>query len=437
MAFMKSHAVRQGRAGGLLLAAVILLAGCERSGPDARAYQPPTVARTEPAATAAPASGWQALANVSVPSVMLEGATVQLADGRYHDAERRLTVTLLQEPVAHGVIDGAPVTAALLAESGGGSGTFVSLLLAGYEGGHPVVLATTLLGDRPRVRALAIGSDGIVTAGMVQVGVNDRFCCPATPMRVDYAYATGRLITRTVRSATLNADGYADPVNAFILPATPYDRSEPPGGQGEPEHFAWTFGADVDLGFAQAQVPGHGYAAVYPLAPYKQIWAAAGDPFVADTLAALEQLLEAQPAEPPVPLPGLPLRNAVNDFAAQVAYLALPDGGRGVRYVGRYSQDAAPLLNSQLRYLFQGLSGDGEWLVIASLPIATSRLPDDNAVAVVDPAAPAQDIVAHLDEWRRRFNALAAADFEPALDVLDGLVRSVTVTTSVAPESGH
>jgi len=421
----------------LLLSGALLLAGCGRGEPDPAADHPSSASHAEPAAIATPALSWQALGQVSVPSVMLEGATVALADGRYHDAERGLTFTLLQAPVGYGVIEGAPVAAVLLAESGGGSGTFVSLVLVGHADGNLVSLATTLLGDRPRVKALEIGADGIVTVSMVQVGAKDKFCCPATPMSVDYAYADGRLVTRTLRSAALDATGYADQVSAFIVPATPYDRSEPPGGQGEPGHFAWTFGPEADLALARAQVSGHGYVAVYPLAAYQEIWAAAGDPFVAETLEALRTLLEQQPAEPPAPLPGLPLCNAVNDFAAQIAYLELADGGRGIRFIGRFSQDAAPLLNHQLRYVFQGLSAAGDWLVMASLPISTARLPADNEVAAVDPAAPHLDILTHLEAWRRTFNALEPAEFEPAVGVLDDLLRSVTVSTTVIDEAGR
>lgn len=420
----------------LLLGGIVLLAGfgCDALG---SAVAESSLQPEPEAAAEAPPGAFtpDALANATYPSMLLEGAAVKLTDGRFHEPGRGITFTLLPEPVGHGVIDGVPVAAVLLAESGGGSGTFVSLVLVGQVAGQPVGLATASLGDRPRVKHVAIRDDGTVTVQMVQVGAQDRFCCPATPMSVDYVYADGQLAARRVSSATIDVEGYADQANAFILQPTPYDRSEPPGGQGEPGHFAWTFGTDVDLDLARAQVSGTGYVAVYPVSPYRAIWEAAGDPFVADTLEALDSLLAKRPAEPRAPLPGLPLRNAVNDFAAQVAYLDLPDGGRGVRFVGRFAQDAAPLRNDQLRYVFQGLSADGSWLVIASLPISTTALPQDNEVAVVDPGAPHRDITVHLEQWRRTFNDLRATDFEPSLDVLDRLLRSVTVSTTDLIES--
>jgi hypothetical protein len=375
----------------------------------------------------------ESLANAAYPSLLLEGAQVMLSDGRLHDAERGITFTMLPEPSAHGLIDGAPVAAVLLVESGGGSGAFVSLVLFGIESGRPVTLATILLGDRPRVQHLDIGDNGTVIVQMVQVGANDLFCCPATPMRAEYVYVDGKLLLRELWTATIDAKGYADQTNAFIVQAAPYDRSQPPAGQGQPIHFAWTFGANPDLDLARAHVAGAGYVAVYPVAPYRAVWDHVGDPFVADTLAALNGLLDQRPEDLRAPLPMLPLQNGVNDFAARVAYRRLADGGRGMRFVGRFAQDAAPLRNGQLRYLFQGFSADGSALVVASLPITVAALPDDNEIGL-GPAGPGHDIGAHLEHWRVIVDALQPTAFEPALEELDALLQSVTVT---APNPRH
>jgi hypothetical protein len=377
-----------------------------------------------------------ALGSATYPSMMLEAGTVTLADGRHADPAQGVTITLLPAPMAQGTVNGKPAAAVLIAESGGGSGTFVSLVLVQQAEGRLTSLASAFLGDRPRVQELRLDEDGRLTVEMVQVGALDRFCCPATPMTVAYAYRQGELVAEAMTATTINPAGYADQANGFILAATPYDRSMPPGDQGQPRHFAWTFGADVDLDAARAHTPGSGYVALYPVPAFRDIWAAASDPFVADTLAALERLLASRTTDPAPPLPVLPQLNAVNDFAARVAYLDLPDGGRGVRFIGRFAQDAAPLRNYQLRYVFQGLSADGSRLLVASLPVATPSLPADNEVAVVDAAAPERDIVAHLARWTATFNALPPAAFEPTLESMDRVLQSVTVTTTGAAAAG-
>jgi hypothetical protein len=229
-------------------------------------------------------------------------------------------------------------------------------------------------------------------------------------------------------TASIAGGGLLAPALARRAPATPYDRSEPPGGQGEPAHFLWVFGPDASsttLELARAHIAGYGFVAAYPLPAWRALWDAAGDPLVGDRLAALADLLQAQPAAPGVPLPFLPLTNAYNDFAAHLAYPAGAGGVRGLRFVGRFAQDAAPLRNDQLRYLYQGISADGNWLITASLPVRTAALPDDTEVAVGDPAAPERDILLHLAEWQARLDALAASVFVPDLAALDALLASV------------
>ena len=84
---------------------------------------------------------------------------------------------------------------------------------------------------------------------------------------------------------------------------------------------------------------------------------------------ALDALLAEQPADPQPPLPVLPPPGGVNDVAVQVAYLDVPGlDATGVRWVGRFSQDLSPVMNYQLRYLFQGLTADGQTLISASYP---------------------------------------------------------------------
>jgi hypothetical protein len=407
----------------VLLTATLALSGCSMSPPDTRPGERAIDGGHS-------ALGAASLANATYPSLMLEGARVTLAGGRLHDAERGLTFTLLADHFAAGEIDGAPVAAVLLAENGGGTGTFISLVLFGVEAGEPAALATAMLGDRPRVQHVAISDEGAVIVQMVQVGANDRFCCPATPMTVEYVYAAGKLQLRTLSTASIDVAGYANQANVFMKQATPYDRSEPPGGQGEPAHFAWTFDDNLGLDLARAHIAGTGYVAVFPVAPYQASWDAAGDSFVADTLATLAVLLEQQPGNPPLPLPVLPLQHGVNDFAARVAYLELPDGGRGMRFVGRIAQDAAPLRNDQLRYFFHGLSADGAALVVASLPIATTALAGANMIAAPD-AGPAAGPghADRLEHWRGILDELQPSAFEPSLETLDALMRSVTLST--------
>jgi hypothetical protein len=125
-------------------------------------------------------------------------APIPLTNGRYvgpafvQGGTSRPTVTLLQDRVATGDLDswrpasrdvsisgaGAHDYAVLLAESSGGSGSFIYLALLRLQGGELVNHATTLLGDRVDVTSLTI-VDGEIRASMLIHGTDDPVCCPS------------------------------------------------------------------------------------------------------------------------------------------------------------------------------------------------------------------------------------------------------------------
>jgi hypothetical protein len=173
------------------MAAAILatLAGCAAQ-----------TAREPGAPEAAPAGPTPAaIANARYRSGFLEGAEVTLRDGRYERGDG-FVAWLLPAPMARGDIGGRPVAAVLIAEAGGGTGTFISLVLLRESDGHAVELASTLLGDRPRVKKVEIAPDGTVLVAMLQVGDKDAFCCPSTPMTVRYALVDGALAVRSLET---------------------------------------------------------------------------------------------------------------------------------------------------------------------------------------------------------------------------------------------
>ncbi|MCS6826080.1 MAG: META domain-containing protein [Caldilinea sp.] len=370
------------------------------------------------------------LGNLTYYSVMLE-KPVTLSSGVYTETVSPdvpagvVTVQLLGEPIAYGKIDGVDSAAALIVEYSGGTGQYYSLELVQRIDGETVNTASAFLGDRSRIQNIVINEDGSITVDMVAVGPNDAFCCANMPTTVNFVKVGDRLVVQEETSATIDLSGLDLPFTATVKQATAYDASVPPGDQGQPKHFSWVLTDDETV---------QGYISVYPVEAYLAIWEEADEPFVADTLAQLQTLLEEQPANPTPPLPFLPPLPASNDFAAQVRYLDLADGGVGVRFVGRFVQDMAPIENPQLRYLFQGLSADGEFLIVANLPVTTSALPAepqplsgeeyDQFVAVY---------TTYLAEMTTLFNGLTGADFTPDLEALDAALQSVTPERTVNP----
>jgi hypothetical protein len=101
--------------------------------------------------------------------------------------------------------DGADDAAILLAENGGGSGVFVSLIIVFSQNGMPLQVGAVDLGDRVLVNAMTIQS-GIVELVMLVHGPNDPSCCPNQPERQSYRMlGTSLWLTRVT---TLTPDAH-------------------------------------------------------------------------------------------------------------------------------------------------------------------------------------------------------------------------------------
>ena len=113
---------------------------------------------------------------------------IRLDHGRYEGepfvpgGASRPTVTLLSEPRALTDMDadGEPEWLALLAESSGGSGTFIYLTVLQEDRDELRSRATVLLGDRVRVTQLSVDGS-TVRIDLVEAGRADSACCPTEP----------------------------------------------------------------------------------------------------------------------------------------------------------------------------------------------------------------------------------------------------------------
>ncbi len=129
----------------------------------------------------------------------LNGTEVRLGNGRYvetrpesgkslppYDFMVELVAAALGDLNGDGISDAAVV----LSWDGGGSGTFYYLAAVVDEGGTPVNVSTTYLGDGLGIRSVEISS-GTITIDMLVRGLFDPMCCPSKRSRKEY-----RLIRR-------------------------------------------------------------------------------------------------------------------------------------------------------------------------------------------------------------------------------------------------
>lgn len=226
--------------------------------------------------------------------------------------------------------------------------------------------------------------------------------------------------TLDTSSIQLNTQGLAAAFQAAAISAAGYDNTQPPGPMGLPDHVEISFGEGSPTG-----------AMIYiiPIADYQKLWEVNGDPSVTGTLAKLESLLVEKPEDlPQWGLPVLPFERAVgaNDIAVQGIYL--PSGlAQGIRFIGRFSQDPSAVSNSDLYYVYLGLSNDGNYLIAFFYPISANALAE--TASSEDQQSASADFQAYLAAKIAQLNALRGTDFTPDPATLDALIQSLSFTT--------
>ncbi len=207
--------------------------------------------------------------------------------------------------------------------------------------------------------------------------------------------------------------------------ATPYDNTQPPNPIGMPDHIQVNF----DVTNAAEKQPGDPVIYIIPIAEYQQLWEQSGDLTMTETYSQVLSLLQARPD--PIPTEGMPVLpfeevSGTNDLVTQYGYV-YTNFGFGVRFVGRFSQDSAPVTNDnpQLYYIFQGLSDDGIYLVSFFYPITTDELPNNDAVTDEERQEAETDLRGYLDAKAEELDILGFADWSPTLSELDAVITSL------------
>ena len=150
------------------------------------------------------------------------------------------------------------------------------------------------------------------------------------------------------------------------------------------------------------------------------------DPSIAQEIADLKALLAAKPAVITDSIPVLPPIPAAQVFHAQTRYLDFQNGS-GVGFVTHYAQDVSPVTAERLFYTFQGLTNDGQYVVVVLAPVTTALLP---AQANMD--GPTYDEFAknyetYLTDLVAQLDGLLPAAYTPDLTLIDELVKSIEI----------
>jgi hypothetical protein len=229
---------------------------------------------------------------------------------------------------------------------------------------------------------------------------------------------------------TLDTQGLPWSWQANLVRATPYTADQPPGPTGLPEHIEINFGV-ID---PADRMPGDPIMYIIPVDAYRQMWDEAGNPHVTSTIDRIFQWTVALQSPPPTAgLPALPPEEVtgVNDLAVQIARTSPQSGSAsrsGYRFVGRWAQDANPVTNQGLRYVYQGFTNDGVYLVAFFYPVTTPQLGPIDALPAEEWDAFNADPQAYIQAQAEALNALAPVEWEPDLTTLDAVVDSLRIT---------
>jgi hypothetical protein len=151
--------------------------------------------------TAIPPLTLEALKNAEYQSEFPASKKAKLTDGKYEEeivpgAASKLIIVVYPDMYAFGDLngDGVDDAAVVLATSGGGSGTFISLEAVINDKGTPKHIASASLGDRARIKSIAIQS-GEIAVNMVQQAPGDPMCCPTMEVTQTYRLQGDQLVS--------------------------------------------------------------------------------------------------------------------------------------------------------------------------------------------------------------------------------------------------
>jgi len=171
---------------------------------------------------------------------------------------------------------------------------------------------------------------------------------------------------------------------------------------------------------------------VYPAMPYVELF-----PGAFESMHRLRNVMNPTGPITPDQLPAVPFFNAAQVFASNVQAIPFQNGS-GIRFLTEYAQYPAPVNNHELFYHFQGFTNDGEYYIIAILPItvpvlaetsdAGSPLPSDGIQYPFFADPNPEVLQKYYEDVANLLSATPNNVFAPAIGQLDALIQSMQIT---------
>ncbi len=169
---------------------------------------------------------------------------------------------------------------------------------------------------------------------------------------------------------------------------------------------------------------------VYPAMPYVELVPAAFE-----SMHRLRNVMNPVAPITADQLPAVPFFNAAQVFASNIQAVSFQNGS-GIRFLTEYAQYYAPVNNHELIYHFQGFTNDGEYYIIAILPITAPVLAETSDAGAVIPVGGITypdindsnaDFQGYYASITDLLNATPPDAFTPSINQLDALIQSMWV----------
>lgn len=265
-----------------------------------------------------------------------------------------------------------------------------------------------------------VDSPALGTGWMAEGSGSDYYLEPTTTPITEFTGADANVKFKNV-SFTYNGV-FGKKVQAVSVFAVTVDPNSGTPLLSAPEYTEFTFqdGTTTDI-YQQPTIQ------VYPVADFEKV-----NQEAPKRIASLKALLQKKSTKPSGEIPVLPVVMAAQVFDSNIAYMDF-DGGSGVRFLTMYAQGIMPITSEDLRYIFQGLTTDGKYLISVTFPLSASVLADkqenDAAFNAIDMSGQSagDQYQKYLQDTVTKLNGADSTVFTPNLGDLDVLIQALSV----------
>ncbi len=237
--------------------------------------------------------------------------------------------------------------------------------------------------------------------------------------------------------------GLETEIQTEVLPARPLKDPTHKPDYVNPRRVEMSFGGKYGERLSGSFFPPE--IVVYPIDEFEEAWAVNPEyrQLFKEEIDELRSMI-GKPRALNAEIPFIPYVDAAARFQSRVRHLKF-SGGSGLAFVGEYGSETTEVDPRHLAYIFQGITEDGRFLVVATLPFDVTTIPDGFRLEREEEFAAVNNQRTYYyrperrsaedDRLYARYSARVASavenprqrSFAPKFEVFDALIRRLRV----------